>query len=47
MKEIFEVAGAVILSIGGAIVMAMSSWLGKLWSNCILEDEKKKHQKEI
>lgn len=49
MKAIFEVAGAVILSLGGggAIVMAMSSWLGKVWANCILEDEKKKHQKEI
>ncbi|WP_195251355.1 hypothetical protein [Romboutsia sp. 1001713B170207_170306_H8] len=49
MKEIFEMVSTVLLSLGGGgvIVMGMSSWLGKVWANRILEDEKKKHQKEI
>lgn len=49
MKEIFETAFAIIVSFGGAgaIVFALSSWLGKVWANRILEEEKKEHQKEI
>ncbi|HBW35631.1 hypothetical protein [Desulfosporosinus sp. BICA1-9] len=49
MKEIFQLIGAVIFSLGGAgaIIFALSSWLGKVWANRILEEEKKKHQLEI
>jgi hypothetical protein len=49
MKEIFKIVSAVLISIGGggAIVFALSSWLGKVWANRILEKEKKEHQLEI
>ena len=49
MKQVFEVAGAMIFSLGGgaAIVFALSSWLGKVWANRILEKEKAEHSKEI
>lgn len=49
VKNVFEVAFALIISLGGggAIVWGLSSWLGKVWANRILEDEKAKHQKEI
>lgn len=49
MKEIFEIITAVLISLGGggAIVLALSSWLGKVWANRILEKEKKEHQLEI
>lgn len=49
MAEVFKLVGAVFLSIGGAggIIIALSSWLGKVWANHILEKEKKLHQIEI
>ncbi|MCE5221789.1 MAG: hypothetical protein LLF98_11165 [Clostridium sp.] len=49
MKETFEIASAVLISLGGggAIVFALSSWLGKVWANRILEKEKKTYQLEI
>ncbi len=49
IKEAFEIAGAVILSLGGgsAIVWGLSSWLGKVWANRILESEKVKCSKQI
>ena len=38
----FELAGAVLFSIGsaGAILFALSSWLGKVWASRILERER-------
>ncbi len=49
MKEIFEVAGAILASIGGAgvIILALSGWLGKIWASRILGKEKKQHTLEI
>jgi hypothetical protein len=49
MEEIFKIAGAIIISFGGSsvIILALSSWLGKVWANRILEEEKKKHTLEI
>lgn len=49
MKEVFTVASAIFASIGGAgvIILGLSSWLGKVWANRILESEKKEHNKEI
>lgn len=49
MKGIFEVVSTVILSVGGAgaIIFALSNWLGKVWANRILENEKAEHNKEI
>lgn len=49
MREIFQIAGAILASIGGSsvIILGLSSWLGKVWANRILEEEKKKHVLEI
>lgn len=49
MNQIFEVAGSILVSLGGGsvIVLGLSSWLGKVWANRILENEKKAHQLEI
>lgn len=49
MKEAFGIASAIIASIGGAgaIIIGLSSWLGKVWANRILENQKKEHQMEI
>lgn len=42
LSEIFSIAGAALLSIGGAgaLLLALSSWLGKVWASRILEREK-------
>jgi prefoldin subunit 5 len=42
LSNIFEVAVAVIASLGGATVLlfALSSWLGKVWAARIMEHEK-------
>ncbi len=49
MTNAFELAFAIITGLGGggAIVFALSSWLGKVWANRILEKEKSEHAKEI
>ncbi len=49
MEQIWSVAFAVLVSLGGgaAIVFGMSSWLGKVWANRILEGEKAKYQAEF
>ena len=40
--QLFELVGAILFSIGsaGAILFALSSWLGKVWANRILEKER-------
>lgn len=42
--DVFTTIGSVLFSIlsGGGLVIALSSWLGKLWANRILEDERNK-----
>ena len=47
--EPFEIAQAVLLSLGGggAIVFGLSSFLGKVWAQKILQSEKVEHDKEI
>lgn len=49
MTKAIEIATAIIVSIGGAgaIILGLSSWLGKVWANRILEREKAEHSKEI
>lgn len=49
IKEVFEIAGAILASLGGgsAIVLGLSSWLGKVWANRILENEKAEHSKDL
>ena len=40
--RLFELAGTILFSIGsaGVILFALSSWLGKVWANRILEHER-------
>ncbi|WP_162926416.1 hypothetical protein [Teredinibacter purpureus] len=47
--EAFEIAQAVLLSLGGGglIILSLSSFLGKVWAQRILESEKSEHEKEI
>jgi len=48
-EMIFEIAGAVLLSLGtgGAIVLALSSWLGKVWAERLMVKETAKHNHEL
>jgi len=47
--DVFEVAGAILLSAGGAgaVLFGLSSWLGKVWANKILEQDRKKYAEEL
>ncbi|ENY6497806.1 TPA: hypothetical protein ACN35N_003563 [Vibrio parahaemolyticus] len=49
IDEAFKVAGAILTSIGGAVVImgAFSGWLGKVWANRILEKDKLKYSSEL
>ncbi len=49
MDEIFKVSGAILASVGGAaaIIFALSSWLGKVWANRILEKDKLAYSSEL
>jgi hypothetical protein len=48
-SEIWQTAGAVVLSLGGGgvIVLALSSWLGKVWAERILAADRAKYAREI
>jgi hypothetical protein len=48
-SEAWQTAGAVVVSLGGggAIVLAMSTWLGKVWANRILAQDRARYSKEI
>jgi len=48
-KEAWETAGAVLASVGGggAIVVALSGWLGKVWAERILAADRAKYAREI
>ena len=48
-KEAFEIAQAVLLSLGGGsiLVFALSSFLGKIWAQRILQNEKMEHDREL
>ncbi|QFU22728.1 hypothetical protein FM038_011555 [Shewanella eurypsychrophilus] len=47
--EAFEIAQAILLSLGGGgvIIFALSSFLGKMWAQRILQCEKSEHDKEL
>jgi len=48
-SNIYEVAFAVIGSVGGAsiIIFALSSWLGKVWANRLMQNEVSKHAEKL
>lgn len=49
IDEIFKVSAAIISSVGGAavIMFVLSSWLGKVWANRILEKDKLLYSSEL
>ncbi|MBW1795902.1 MAG: hypothetical protein JRJ38_16015 [Deltaproteobacteria bacterium] len=49
LENIYQVAFILLSSVGGAalIIVGLSSWLGKVWANRILESEKAKYAKEL
>jgi len=49
MDTIFQVAFAVIGSVGGAavIIAGLSSWLGKVWAERLMAKEKAQHDREL
>lgn len=49
MSEAWSTAAAVLTSIGGGgfIVLVLSSWLGKIWANRLMGEEKAKHNQEL
>ena len=48
-KDVLEIAAAVLLSLGGggAIVLGLSSWLGKLWADRIMQKDRQTHELEL
>jgi hypothetical protein len=48
-QDVLNVISTVALSLGGggALVLALSSWLGKVWASRILEAEKNRYAREI
>ncbi len=46
LTEVLQTGSAILISLGGAgaIIMALSSWLGKVWAARILEEDKNKYQ---
>ncbi len=46
---VFKIVALALLSVGsaGAIIFFLSSWLGKIWANRILEQDKAKYNREI
>lgn len=49
MDLVWSIASAIIVSFGGsaAILLCCSAWLGKVWANRIMQDEKAKHDIEL
>lgn len=49
VTEIFEVAGAMILALGGgsAIVIVLSGWLGKVWADRLMAQQTARHQSDL
>ena len=47
--EIWKIAGAVLAALGGggAIVVALSGWLGKLWAERFMAKERNKYEQEL
>ncbi len=48
-SDLFKLSGAIFISIGGSsvVIVAISSWLGKVWANRIFEQDKLKYTTEL
>ncbi|MCF6150444.1 MAG: hypothetical protein E3K37_17550 [Candidatus Kuenenia sp.] len=49
VSNVFSIAEAMIGSVGGAalIIVALSTWLGKVWANRILDKDRLKYASEL
>jgi hypothetical protein len=49
IAQVFELAAAILTSIGsgGVIVFSLSNWLGKVWADRLMQNEKAKHDKDL
>jgi hypothetical protein len=49
VSTVFNVAGAIILSVGGAglLITGLSSWLGRVWATRIADEERGRFAKEL
>jgi hypothetical protein len=49
MMEVLEIAGAILASVGsaGAIILGLSTWLGKIWANRIMLADRAAHDREL
>lgn len=49
LGDTFAVAAAVVTALGGGgvIVLALSSWLGKLWANRLMEHDRVEHAQHL
>jgi hypothetical protein len=49
MKDIAQIAAAIIASVGasGAIIFALSSWLGKIWAKRIMIQDQANHDRQL
>jgi hypothetical protein len=49
LTELAEIVVSVLVSLGGggAIVLGLSNWLGKIWAERLMEKEKARYQKEL
>ena len=47
--DVLSIAATVMASLGGGavIVFALSSWLGKVWANRLMEEDKARHAKDL
>lgn len=49
IEDVLKVVGGILVSLGGggAIVLAMSGWLGKVWADRLMEKEKAKFSRDL
>lgn len=49
LKDALYIIGGLLTSLGGgaAIVLVFSSWLGKVWANRVMENDKATHTREL
>lgn len=47
--DIFALFGKIVASVGGAglIIIGLSSWIGKIWADKLMETQRKQNEKEI
>ena len=49
LSDVLQIVATGVMSIGGggAIVLGLSSWLGKVWANRLMESEKETHARDL